>query len=72
MGILVAGIQSPAQAYIDPASGSILAQIALSGFAGIGALLSLFGHRLKSAVASIWRGKKYRVDDVTADDKKHD
>ncbi len=37
-------------AYLDPGSGSMLLQLLLGGFAGLGIIVKLFWHRLRSRV----------------------
>jgi len=38
----------PAQAYLDPASGSLILQLIVSGVAGLALLLKLYWHKLKA------------------------
>ena len=40
-------LTSPAQAYLDPGSGSMFLQLLLGGVAGLTVLLKLFWHRLR-------------------------
>ena len=42
----LAAFPPPAQAYLDPGSGSMLLQILLGGTAGLAVLLKLYWHRL--------------------------
>lgn len=37
----------PAQAYLDPASGSLILQLVLGGIAGLAMLLKLYWHKLR-------------------------
>ena len=39
---------TPAYAYLDPGSGSMLLQVVLGGFAAIGVMAKLYWHRLTS------------------------
>lgn len=39
---------SPAHAYLDPGAGSMLAQLAAAGFAGLAVLLRLYWGRIKA------------------------
>ena len=45
--------EAPAQAYLDPGSGSMLLQVLLGGFAAVGVIGKLYWHR----VASFFRKK---------------
>ena len=38
----------PAQAYLDPGTGSILLQVVIGGVAGLGVVVKLYWHRLRS------------------------
>ena len=40
--------EAPAQAYLDPGSGSMLLQILLGGFAAVGVIGKLYWHRVTS------------------------
>ena len=44
----------PAQAYLDPGTGSMLLQLILGGTAAVGVLAKLYWHR----VTSLFRGKE--------------
>lgn len=41
-----AAVALPAQAYLDPASGSLLLQILLGGIAGVAVAVKLYWHKL--------------------------
>lgn len=41
-------LASPAHAYLDPGAGSMLAQLAAAGFAGLAVLLRLYWGRIKA------------------------
>jgi hypothetical protein len=43
-------LPSPAQAYLDPGSGSMLLQLLLGGVAGLTVLLKLFWHRVREVL----------------------
>ena len=48
-GLVVLGLlafERPAQAYLDPGSGSVLLQVLLGGFAAVGVAARFFWHRL--------------------------
>lgn len=49
----------PAQAYLDPASGSMFLQLLLGGLAGVAVVLKLYWHRL----LGLFGIKKRRDDD---------
>jgi hypothetical protein len=57
--LLVAGAAwfvTPAYAYIDPGTGSMLLQALIGGFAVAGAVVSSYYSRIKAAVGR-WRGR---------------
>jgi len=60
LGILLC---TPAWAYLDPGTGSMLLQVILGGVAAIGVALKLFWHRIKVAVGL---GKKSGSGDTPA------
>lgn len=45
--LLIVLVPSPAYAYLDPGTGSILLQALLAGFAGLGVVGKLFWHKLR-------------------------
>lgn len=45
---LIVGVDSPAFAYLDPGTGSIILQLILGGVAGALVILKLYWYRLKS------------------------
>ena len=60
--ILASGLlltASPAQAYIDPGTGSFLIQGIIAAVVGIGVAVKLFWHKIKAAVT----GKSVDIDD---------
>lgn len=58
-GLLACGIYAaPAQAYLDPGTGSILLQGLLAAIAAAAAVCGVFWHRVKSFFASIFSPKK--------------
>lgn len=44
--LLISGAAVPAHAYLDPGAGSMLAQLAAAGFAGLAVLLKMYWGRL--------------------------
>jgi hypothetical protein len=52
VALLVLGSAGPADAYVDPATGSLLLQIVLGGVAGLGIGARLFWRRIRSR---LWR-----------------
>ncbi len=54
LAILLAALAAlwakPAEAYLDPGSGSMLLQLILGGFAGLVVLVKLYWRRLKALV----------------------
>ena len=50
--VVIAGsaVSLPAHAYLDPASGSLVLQLVLGGFAGLALLIKLYWHKLKDAL----------------------
>lgn len=46
--ILIVGVDSPAFAYLDPGTGSIILQLVLGGVAGALVIVKLYWYRLKS------------------------
>ena len=46
--IVCLAVSLPAQAYLDPGSGSLILQLVLSGVAGLILLLKVYWHKLKS------------------------
>lgn len=57
---LLAGAASPAAAYLDPGSGSMLVQLAAAGFAGVAVLVKLYWKRLKSRFSKASEAQKPR------------
>jgi hypothetical protein len=53
VAVLVLLVPSPAAAYLDPGSGSILAQVLLGGVAGLAVILRLCWGRLTARVRRI-------------------
>lgn len=49
-------LEAPVDAYLEPGSGSMMLQILLGGFAGIGVIGKLYWHRL----TSLYRRKGFR------------
>lgn len=43
-------VVSPAQAYLDPGTGSMLLQVILGGLAAVGVALKLYWHKLRVAL----------------------
>ena len=54
--VLAIVTSQPAHAYLDPASGSLLAQLIVGGVAGLLVALKLFWHRIGSALP--WKKKQ--------------
>ena len=50
--LLSMGLSSPAYAYLDPGTGSMLLQLLLGGFAGALVIGKLYWHRLKDMFRS--------------------
>ena len=46
VGLGLLAFERPAQAYLDPGSGSVLLQVLLGGFAAVGVAARFFWHRL--------------------------
>ena len=46
VGLVLAALEQPVQAYLDPGSGSMLLQVLLGGFAAVGVATRLYWHRL--------------------------
>lgn len=49
--LLGVGLAMPAQAYLDPGSGSMFLQLLLGGFAGLAVLIKMYWHKLKLMLA---------------------
>ena len=58
MGIVAAGHSAPALAYLDPGTGSIILQGLLAGIAAVAAAGSIFWHRIKTRLTSLFPRKK--------------
>ena len=57
-GLLSITLSSPAAAYLDPGTGSIILQGALAAIAGAIVVLKLYWMRLKSFISSLFTGSK--------------
>ncbi len=55
-------LATPAHAYLDPASGSMILQVLLGGIAGAAVLIRLYWHKLKD----LFGMKKNEDDDAPA------
>jgi len=51
---------TPAYAYLDPGTGSILLQSLIASFLAVAAAGSLFWHRIKSFISGLFRRNKSR------------
>lgn len=56
-------LATPAYAYLDPGTGSMLLQVILGGIAAVGVALKLFWHKIRVAVGL---SKKTPEEDETA------
>lgn len=61
--LFVAFLPTPAFAYMDPGTGSVLLQMAFAGVAGIWLVLKLYWRKIKTLVAPTER----RLEDKTTD-----
>jgi len=48
--LVLLAVVSPAQAYLDPGTGSMLLQVILGGLAAVGVALKLYWHKLRVAL----------------------
>jgi len=48
--VLLVFLASPAYAYLDPGTGSMLLQVILGGIAAVGVALKLFWHKIRVAI----------------------
>lgn len=56
VAMLVFGAATPARAYLDPGSGSMLLQLVLGGFAGVAVAIRLYWRRLRGRFQPSDRG----------------
>lgn len=62
LGAWLASLALPAQAYLDPASGSMFLQLLLGGVAGAALAVKLYWHK----ILGLFGVKKQETDDPTA------
>lgn len=62
-------LSAPAHAYLDPGTGSIIVQGLLAGIAAVLAAAGVFWSRIKSALRSLFRGRKSTATDTAEDSR---
>jgi len=67
MMCLLASLTTPAYAYLDPGTGSVMVQGLLAGFAGVLAILKLYWQRVKNFLRQLF-GKATHAENTDKND----